>query len=324
MYWQSWAKGEELFSSDSTMLGQIRSALNKNGGEIVSWDLEAHRNQLLAWKGVHNFKDALTWIFPAKISHDSSKWVFWSLGPVLKTFDFSRVPKEKLVLFLWEPPTVEPEGYNPAWQKHFGKIYTWDDDLVDGVKFFKFHYPELQNRIAHLTPFSDKKLCVMVARRLSSKHPKQLYSEREKVIRYFEDKPDLFDLYGYHWEKRKYRNWKGTVQNKIETIKNYKFAICYENMGNVRGYVTEKLFDCFAAGTIPVYLGASNVTDYIPADCFIDRRKFNSEQELCTFLQSMSEAEYQGYLDRTALFLQSEKAQLFSVKNFVATFLTIH
>ena len=45
-------------------------------------------------------------------------------------------------------------------------------------------------------------------------------------------------------------------------------------MRDVLGYITEKIFDSFAAWCVPVYWGASNVTDYIPEGCFIDRRKF--------------------------------------------------
>ena len=104
-------------------------------------------------------------------------------------------------------------------------------------------------------------------------------------------------------------------------MKNYKFAICYENCQNVKGYITEKIFDCFASGTIPIYWGASNVTDYIPKDCFIDRRDFGSLDELYTFLKRMGKEEYDGYLQRSAAYLQSDKAQLFSRDHFDEIFI---
>lgn len=43
-------------------------------------------------------------------------------------------------------------------------------------------------------------------------------------------------------------------------------------MRGEKGYITEKIFDCFFPGVIPIYWGAENVTDYIPQDTFIDRR----------------------------------------------------
>jgi len=323
MYWQSWAKGEELFQGSEGLFPHLRQRLNEEGASIKSWEIDRYRKSLLSWELVSDFSDVWNWCFPPKLQSVDSTWVFWSLGPILKKMDFSRIPKEKMVLFLWEPPTVEKEGYDPKVQKLFGKIYTWDDDLVDGVKFFKFHYPELREKQVEATPFEKKKLCVMVAKCQSSKHPKELYSERLKAIRFFEDKPDLFDLYGRGWEKKRLANWKGAIADKIETIKNYKFSLCYENMGQVRGYITEKIFDCFAAQNVPIYLGASNVTDYIPADCFIDRREFQSDVELLDFLSKMTEDEYNGYLERISRFQRSEAAKLFSIDHFIETFSTL-
>lgn len=323
MYWQSGAKGEELFQGTNGFLPRLRRGLNERGVSIKSWEFEKYRNRLLTWETVGSVKDAWHWCFPQKLKENDSKWVFWSLGPVLKKMSFAHIPKEKMVLFLWEPPTVEKEGYDPQVQRFFGKIYTWDDDLVDNVKFFKFHYPELREKQVSAVPFDEKKLCTMVATRLGSKHPKELYSEREKIIRFFEDKPGLFDLYGRGWEKRRFVNWKGMVADKIETIKNYKFSICYENMQQVKGYITEKIFDCFAAQNVPVYWGASNVSDYIPEGCFIDRRKFKDEKTLVDFLMAMTEEEYNGYLGRISLFLKSDEAKLFSIDHFIETFSSI-
>lgn len=45
--------------------------------------------------------------------------------------------------------------------------------------------------------------------------------------------------------------------NKIEYLKQFKFNLCPEN-SNAEGYVTEKLFDSFKAGCIPIYWGSLN------------------------------------------------------------------
>jgi len=46
-----------------------------------------------------------------------------------------------------------------------------------------------------------------------------------------------------------------TIGN-VEYIKQYKFNICPENfLTDVKGYITEKLFNCCCAGTIPIYCG---------------------------------------------------------------------
>jgi len=56
--------------------------------------------------------------------------------------------------------------------------------LVDGKQFFKFYYPVMHPRIESLFLSEEKKFCTLISSRLSSKHPKELYSEREKTIRF--------------------------------------------------------------------------------------------------------------------------------------------
>ena len=46
--------------------------------------------------------------------------------------------------------------------------------------------------------------------------------------------------------------------NKIEYLKDFKFNICPENTIS-DGYITEKLFDSFRAGCIPIYSGDENI-----------------------------------------------------------------
>jgi hypothetical protein len=70
---------------------------------------------------------------------------------------------------------------------------------------------------------------------------------------------------------------------------------------------------------VPVYWGAEDVTDHIPADCFIDRRRFASYADLYVFLRSMPEDRYLGYQRAIAAFLASEAAQRFSAQCFAKT-----
>lgn len=324
MDWKCDAKGQELFL-DNSMLGRIRKRLAANQWDICSWEREKYRPWLLQFKEVHSCSDFLHWMgfgLTRKCAIEDSKfWVFWSLGPTIRHFSFSHLPKEKMILFMWEPEVVQPESHDPKIHACFGKVFTWDDDLVDNVKYFKFHYPVWGPRIENIPPFEEKKFCTLINGRLCSKHPKQLYGEREKMIRFFEDKNGEFDLYGKYWEKRNYKNYRGVIGDKIAVLKDYKFCICYENTKDVRGYVTEKIFDCFKAGVVPVYLGASNVCDYIPKECFVDRRDFKDDQEVYDFLKKMSKATYNEYLNSARKYLDSEQAKVFTEDHFINTFL---
>lgn len=63
--------------------------------------------------------------------------------------------------------------------------------------------------------------------------------------------------YAGKWKNTTDELWTKFKNNKDEYLRNFKFNICAENM-NAPYYVSEKLFDAFDAGTIPVYIGANN------------------------------------------------------------------
>lgn len=68
-------------------------------------------------------------------------------------------------------------------------------------------------------------------------------------------------------------NIGGPVRDKIAFIRDHKFTIAFENTAQP-GYVTEKLFEPFLAGSLPIYWGHRLVTrDFTPGS-FIDARRF--------------------------------------------------
>jgi alpha(1,3/1,4) fucosyltransferase len=238
--------------------------------------------------------------------------------PNIKHFKY--LPKSKSVLFLWEPPSVIPENYSKTLHSYFGKVYTWDDDLVDNKKYFKFYYPEFQPMCDNEIPFNDKKLCTQISRNKTSTHPNELYSKRKEVVQFYEDKnTDDFDFYGSGWPDNCYKNYKGRLDSK-ECLKGYKFTYCYENITNINGYVTEKIFDSFHYGCVPIYLGANNIEKYIPKNCFIDRRDFDSDETLYCHLKDMSEEKHNEYINNIKIFLNSDKAYLFTSDHFLEIF----
>ncbi|MDR3646005.1 MAG: glycosyltransferase family 10 [Candidatus Babeliales bacterium] len=229
-------------------------------------------------------------------------------------------PNAKLILFLVEPPTVSPTNYNKAFHERFSRVYTWKDDLVDNKKYFKYHYPVMNPMIENIIDFDNKKLCTMIAFNKRSNYGNELYSERINVINFFENFNNNFDFYGPGWNANVFKNYKGTVTSKTECLKNYKFSFCFENTKDIKGYVTEKIFDCFRAGCVPIYWGASNITNYVPKNCFIAREDFKNYYDLYQFMKNMSKEEYQKYIINIKEFLNSEKAKLFSIENYIKLF----
>ncbi len=230
---------------------------------------------------------------------------------------FKRIPLNRRVLILWEPPVVIPWQYTEETFAQFGKVLTWDDGLVDNKKFFKFQYPTLQPMISDRPSFSEKRLlCQMSGHKSANGHfDSELYTERHRAIHYFEQYPEIeFDFFGPGWGNEHYRNYKGTPPDTIGTLKKYKFRLCFENMKNIQGYITEKIFHTFQAGCVPVYWGASNISKHIPENCFIAFDPNEGYDALIRKLKSMPENVYNQYIANIDAFLKSAKAQEFSQK----------
>jgi hypothetical protein len=150
----------------------------------------------------------------------------------------------------------------------------------------------------------------------------ELYSKRRQAIRHFEKSPDEFDLYGYGWDRgpsvlgreeikksvkrgnprqlvrdlidrrRPFPSYRGSVEDKLATMGSYRFSLCFENEKEVPNYITEKIFDSFAAGTVPVYLGAPNITDYVPPEAIVDLRQFRNLATLERYMRDMDQTEW--------------------------------
>src|SRR5262249_2475876 len=89
----------------------------------------------------------------------------------------------------------------------------------------------------------------------------------------------------------------------------------FENVA-MQGWVTEKIFDWFVPGTIPIYLGAPDIRSYIPPACFIDMRRFSGDLELRDYLKCLGKSEVQRYRESGREFIASEQYSPFTRQYF--------
>ena len=219
--------------------------------------------------------------------------------------------RDRLALFLGEPPVVTPANWDRRVHRWFRTVFTWHDPLVDGQRYVKYFYPlpEHYPVVADL-PFPERKLLVNVSGNKSSAEAGELYSARERSIRAFEHlAPADFDLFGVGWERggaggERFPSFRGRVAHKWIVLPRYRFSLCYENQ-QMEGYVTEKLFDCLRCGVIPVYLGAPEIARVVDPRCFVDRRAFADDVELLRFLRAMPDAEFRERREAAKDFLAS-------------------
>jgi hypothetical protein len=116
--------------------------------------------------------------------------------------------------------------------------------------------------------------------------------------------------------------YRGFTSTKAQTLGRYKFALCFEN-ALLKGWITEKIFDCFFAGTVPVFWGATDVQDRIPSDCFIDMRRFADYGELRSYLRSLTPRDIQNYKEAARAFLESPRYRPFTKQAFAELFARI-
>ena len=80
-----------------------------------------------------------------------------------------------------------------------------------------------------------------------------------KRLEYVEKFKNQVDLYGTGFN---------TIERKEDGLRDYMFSINIEN-ASYDTYFTEKLTDCFATGTIPIFYGCKSVVDYFNEDGII-------------------------------------------------------
>ena len=105
------------------------------------------------------------------------------------------------------------------------------------------------------------------------------------------------------------------MQKKQEILERYKFCLCFENT-SFPGYITEKIFDCFFSGAIPIYWGAPDIDGYVPPEAFIDARLFPTFFELESYLRDLSPDEGAVLVHAGADFVASDAFKKFSDERF--------
>ena len=277
----------------------------------------------------------------------------------------------KSYLIRFETELTVPINGDADYLNQFDGIFTWDQVLLGGdlrntlnqktasTPKFPIAYPNvlprafIVNQIVNLGFPKRDLFCVLIGSNRHANLPdaRELYSERVKAIRWFEENaPKDFALFGNGWlvpQKRqgksgkwRYRlekvlpflmgkavfpSYKGSAKSKFEVLAKARFCICYENAKDIPGYITEKIFDSLFAGCVPIYWGEPQIESLVPASCFIDFRQFvnnaNPYQELYQFLSKMTEKDYIAYQEAGRQFLASPAFRPFSSEAFAEAIL---
>lgn len=222
------------------------------------------------------------------INHRPNKWI-----------DFEGWSKQHKIVLNWNRRVTSKNSiYHPYifWQ------IVWEDDIFDANLEPTFNDDERQ----YLMSFAG-------ANKNAHQMIRDLYSARNEFISEAVDmlEPSDFKLFGSGWNdiKRFEKHLAGTVKSKSDTVRHAAFSFCIENQTDEKwtaGYATEKIYDALRNGAVPIYQGAPDILDFVPADCFIPYDG-NPKKTLEMIIEDFDMKTWLGYNKRIKKYIQSDQ-----------------
>jgi len=191
------------------------------------------------------------WVFDG-----SSDKTFYVDGEINKVF-LDKRPHKKYG-WIGESKYIIPHIFEEVKKNHlkyfdvFKFIFTHDKELLDLDSRFKW-VPAQGFWIKEPKIYNKTKLISFITSN------KKLTPGHLTRLDWVEKIGDQVDLYGRGFNE---------IELKEEGLCDYMFSIVIEN-GFYESYFTEKILDCFASGTIPVYLGTPDIKKYFNEDGII-------------------------------------------------------
>lgn len=255
---------------------------------------------------------------------------FLKSNPGIVFNDDQRKRDKKHIIYLLESFNIKSSNYDWGLLKDYKAIITWNKKihdtrkdkfniyLINGFTLFNMDhfgymdsyesYDHKINGVSLICKYRDSVIDFDISK-----------NRLDVLLQINKTKKIITDYYG----TTPYPNihYKGPIGNfgtnetfpssieKLKILNKYKFNLCFENCYHELwswDYITEKIFDCFRAKTIPIYWGCYNIEDHIPKDLFIDFRDFKSNiPKLVEYLLSISKEEYNERTERAFRFEQT-------------------
>ncbi|MGD1083223.1 MAG: glycosyltransferase family 10 [Verrucomicrobiota bacterium] len=167
-------------------------------------------------------------------------------------------PGENIVFVSCEPPSVKV--HDAKWLRQFGRVITSQRNVRHpGVGLSQtglpWHVGKSYDELSQAQfPAKSKGLSIIASNKnFTAGHQRRLAFVEELGRR------GCGDLFG-----RGIRE----LANKWDGLAEYRYSVAIENCRHP-DYWTEKIADCFLAGTVPFYYGCPNIGDYFPTDAYV-------------------------------------------------------
>lgn len=190
---------------------------------------------------------------------------------------------DKNIAWLLEPMSIMPMSYDSvrADPYRYNRIFTHNKDYMEQfdnsidicyTPFGGCWIDDSESKIYHKT-----KNISMIA---SFKKDTMGHKLRHSII---DSLGGNFDVMGNGYKQ---------FENKVDGLADYKFSVVIENE-RTRGFFTEKIIDCFATGTIPIYWGDPAITDIFNSDGIF---QFSNINELVDIISNINNETYESRL----------------------------
>lgn len=182
----------------------------------------------------------------------------WVVYENLHGQDSTICPPDKLILLTGEPPEVRK--YAPYWTKQFAMVRSVQvgirhPNLQVGQTALPWHLGKSYDELAASDfPAKTDNICIICSNKAMTRSHRRRLAFVEQLQRL---NPMPRFGRGFH-----------DLATKWEGLAPFRYSLAIENSRHPH-YWTEKIADCFLAGTVPIYWGAPNIGDYFPAESMI-------------------------------------------------------
>jgi len=243
---------------------------------------------------------------------------------------------QQRILIQHECINIAPQMWTKSTADIFTKVITFNKLLlqqrgVDPKKLIFQLLPRSGTFDSKQFHSEKNKFCCLIASNKKITGQNEAYSLRERIV---DSQISDLDVYGHDWDRKifkyqplrffsrrvkiKYRreNWRGTPDNKFAVGSRYRFQLAIENTVGFEGYVTEKIFDCMKAGSIPIYLGPKNINDCVPSDTFININDFSHWRNALDYAKNMPDKDAKAIQENIKGFLTNLENTDFGLRLF--------
>ena len=190
---------------------------------------------------------------------------------------------KRKIAWILEPRAIHPHVYQWIEQNNrlFDYVFTFDTDLIERGENY-LYYPHGRCWInGEPTTTNKDKHCSIIA---SGKNFAIGHQLRHTII---QNKYQGVDVFGYGYKP---------VESKREALDAYKFSITIENSIQP-GYWTEKIVDCFATKTIPIFWGDKSICDHFDGGGILFFDKLTTLEEILEAIRFDGDNLYQTRID---------------------------